>query len=110
MSKSGQEILDKVLEGPPTPLAELEPDAPADLLTIVKQAMARDSAKRYSSAKQLAEDLRRFETGQLVSVHEYSTAALVKRWMRRHRAAVSVAVVMVVVLWNPPEAPATNPA
>src|SRR5262249_32906717 len=45
-----------------------------------------------------AEDLRRYQTGQLVGAHRYSLRQLLSRWLRRHRAAVSVAVVATVVL------------
>ncbi len=44
---------------------------------------------RYPSARELAEDLRRFQTGRLVSVHAYSRGTLVRRWLRRYRAPVA---------------------
>ncbi|MEO8705166.1 MAG: serine/threonine-protein kinase [Kofleriaceae bacterium] len=88
----------RVLADPPPALASLEPDVPADLLAIVARAMAREARDRYPSAGELAEDLRRFQTGQLVGAHRYSTWQLVKRWLRRHRTAVTVAAAAVVVL------------
>jgi serine/threonine protein kinase len=88
----------RVLAGPPPPLESLEPEVPPDLLAIVRRAMARDAGERYPSAGELAEDLRRFQTGQLVGAHRYSTWQLVKRWLRRHRTAVTVAAAAVVVL------------
>jgi tetratricopeptide (TPR) repeat protein len=96
--QSAQELLSHVTGGAPTALDELEPDAPPELRTIVHKAMARDAAARYSTAEALAEDLRRFETGQLVSAHEYSTGALLRRWVRRHRASVGIAAVAVIAL------------
>lgn len=96
--RSADELLSQVKTTPPTPLSALEPKAPADLLTIVAKAMARDPAERYATAGEMTEDLRRFEAGQLVSARDYSTLALVKRWLTRHRAAVAVAAVMVVAL------------
>jgi tetratricopeptide (TPR) repeat protein len=91
-------ILAAVTAGPPPPIAELQPGLPIDLITIVSLAMSRDPAARYPSAKPLAEDLRRFQAGQLVSTHRYSTRELVRRWLRRHRTAVSVAAVSMLVL------------
>lgn len=91
-------LLDRVKTAPPTAVGQLEPDTPADLLAIVDKAMSRDPRDRYSNARRLADDLKRFETGQLVGAHEYSTWQLVTRWGRRHRAAVSVAAVMALVL------------
>jgi eukaryotic-like serine/threonine-protein kinase len=95
--RTSREVLARVLEGPPRPLAERVPDVPRDLAAIVGKAMAREPAGRYPSARELAAELERFETGQLVGVHEYSTRELVARWMRRHRAAVVVGAIAVIL-------------
>ena len=100
--KNLQEVLLQVLVGPPTSLAEkLAADGgqvKPELITIVERAMARDRDDRYPSAQELAADLRRFQTGQLVSVHQYKTWTLVKRWIRKHRAPLGVAVAAVAIL------------
>ena len=57
----------------------------------------RPSSKRRWPARPriaLAEDLRRYLDGQLVRAHHYPPAALLVRWLRRHRAAVTVALVL----------------
>src|SRR5262249_25899035 len=50
------------------------------------------------SARELAEDLRRFLTGQMVSAHRYSSAVRARRWLRRHRGQAVVAAVALVAL------------
>ncbi|HUS66817.1 MAG TPA: protein kinase [Kofleriaceae bacterium] len=80
-------------DAPPLPEA-----APAELRAITHKAMAKGAADRYATAAQLAEDLVRFQTGQLVGSHRYTTWQLVARWMGRHRAAVAVAGVAAAVL------------
>src|SRR5262245_34191083 len=60
--------------------------------------MARDTASRYPSAEEFADDLRRFLTGQLVGAHRYSLVELLRRFARRYRAALSVAVASLAVL------------
>jgi eukaryotic-like serine/threonine-protein kinase len=92
------EVMQRVLAEDPRPISELEPGVPVDLQTIVVRAMARDRAKRYPSAKELASDLKRFQTGQLVAAHRYTRGELLKRWLRRHRGAVVVASVAVLAL------------
>jgi tetratricopeptide (TPR) repeat protein/tRNA A-37 threonylcarbamoyl transferase component Bud32 len=97
-SKSVDDLMRRVKAGPPTPITELHPDAPRDLLAIVDKAMARTASQRYASAAELAEDLNRFAAGQRVRAHDYSSWHLVARWLGRHRAAVGVAAVMAAAL------------
>jgi WD40 repeat protein len=92
------EILGHVQAGPPEPLATRQPGIPEDLLTIVNKAMARSRAHRYPSARELAEDLRRFQTGQIVGAHSYSRGELVRRFGRRYRAALSVGTAALLLL------------
>ncbi|HVK83140.1 MAG TPA: WD40 repeat domain-containing serine/threonine-protein kinase, partial [Kofleriaceae bacterium] len=96
--KTSEELLIKVLSKAPTPLGELAEGIPTDLITIVAKAMARDPAERYATARELATDLKRFQTGQLVGAHSYSRWALVKRWLQRHRGAVTVGALSLVAL------------
>ena len=93
-----QAVLDRVIAGPPRPLAMVVPGVPGELATIVRKAMARDPEARYPNAIALAEDLRRFTTGQLVSAHSYSTWALLRKKLERHRGVVAVGLASMVVL------------
>jgi WD40 repeat protein len=96
-SGSSAEVISQVKEASPRPVLEVVPDAPADLAAIVTRAMEREPSNRYAHAGLLAEDLARFQTGQLVRVHGYSIAELVKRWVRRNRS-LTVATAAFVVL------------
>jgi tetratricopeptide (TPR) repeat protein len=96
--KSSLEVVTAVISGPPVALADRQPGVPPDLLAIVDRAMARDPEARYPTARELAEDLRRFQAGQLVGAHRYSPGQIVMRWLRRHRAAVIVAGVAMAIL------------
>ncbi|HTM20681.1 MAG TPA: serine/threonine-protein kinase, partial [Kofleriaceae bacterium] len=87
----GDDVLAKVRAGPPPALEQRQPGLPRDLTAIVDKAMARDADARYPSARELAAELRRFQTGQLVSAHRYSLLERVRRFAARHRAAVAVA-------------------
>ncbi len=92
------DVVSRVIAGPPAALETVQPQVPPDLLAIVRKAMARDPMDRYRTAKELAEDLKRYQTGQLVSAHDYSTVTLFKRWVWRNRALVGFAAVAVVLL------------
>jgi tetratricopeptide (TPR) repeat protein len=93
---STNDVLAQVLGGPPPSLTERTPALPTDLVAIVQKAMMTNPAERYPTAKDMAEDLRRFAAGRLVSVHAYSFRALVRRWLQKNRAAVSVVGALLV--------------
>ena len=80
------------------PLAPRAPDAPPDLVAIVERAMAADPEARYPSAQQLAEDLKRWQAGRLVVAHHYTPGELARRFVRRYRAPILVAIASLVVL------------
>ncbi len=95
---TAQATLDRVLAGPPLPLSHAVPHVPGELATIVGKAMARDPEARYPNATALAEDLRRFQTGKLVSAHSYTAWSLVKKKLAQHRGVVAVAVASTLAL------------
>ena len=95
---SVQDVLASAQKGQVVPVEERQADAPPDLCAIVKKAMAAAPADRYPSAVELAADLRRFQTGQLVTARHYSTPALLVRWVARHRAIVIVVLLAAAAL------------
>ncbi|WP_375765483.1 serine/threonine protein kinase [Archangium gephyra] len=96
--KTSEQVLQRVVGGPPPPLSERQKHIPVDLLAIVTKAMARDPAGRYATARELAEDLRRFQTGQIVGAYHYSRMELLRRFVQRYRAAMAVTGVALVLL------------
>jgi len=90
-------ILLNVKRGGYPPLSTEEPQVPGELAAIVSKAMAPDPAQRYRSARELAEDLVRFQTGQLVLSHHYSAPELVRRWAKRHRALLVASAAFLAV-------------
>jgi tetratricopeptide (TPR) repeat protein/tRNA A-37 threonylcarbamoyl transferase component Bud32 len=91
-------VLERVARAEVRPLREIAPGLPGDLVAIVERAMAFEPEARYASAGELAADLRRFQTGQLVAAHRYSRGDLVRRFVKRHRAAVVFAALLISVL------------
>ncbi len=96
--KSVPEALAAAAAGSVEPVERREPEAPPDLVAIVRKAMAPSPSERYPTAQELAKDLVRFQTGQLVSAYRYSTRERLRRFVRRHRAAVLVASALSVAL------------
>jgi WD40 repeat protein len=98
LGQTSAEVLRKVLEESPKSLRDQQSGIAPDLLAIVRKAMARAVADRYPTAKELADDLRRFQTGQLVGAHVYTSKQLVARWIARHRTPVLIATVAALTL------------
>jgi hypothetical protein len=64
---SSTDVLLSVLLDEPPRLRTLDPGVPPALETIVQKCMEKEPARRYSSARTLAEDLGRFLAGQQIS-------------------------------------------
>ncbi len=95
---SAAELLREVKAGPPRPVDAIESTAPRDLVSIVEKAMARTPDARYPSARELSEELVRFQTGRMVEAHAYSPRERLLRLVRRHRSAVMVTVLATLLL------------
>jgi tetratricopeptide (TPR) repeat protein len=96
--ENARATLDAVLAGEPPPLDAARLGVAPDLVAIAQKAMARKASDRYADASALAGDLRRFATGQLVSVHAYALSTLLARWVAKHRVTLSVAAALIMVL------------
>ncbi len=95
---STRELLRDVRTGPPPSIGELAPGAPRDLVSIVTKAMARELDARYPSARELTEELNRFQTGRMVAAHAYSGLERALRVIKRNKAVVAVAALALVLL------------
>lgn len=91
---SAYEVMLKVAaqQSPPWP-KDAHERIPADLRAIVEMAMQNDPAKRYESAKAMAEDLERFLRGDWVTAR--SRTWMSKAWHRVRRYAAVAAVIAV---------------
>jgi serine/threonine protein kinase/formylglycine-generating enzyme required for sulfatase activity len=88
-----------VREGPPAPLLQECPHAPAELAAICERAMQREPAARYPDMAALADDLSAFLEGRVVEAFESGALAEARKWVRRNRAfaAALAATVLAVV-------------
>ncbi len=92
------DVVRRVLAGAPPPLHEVQSGVAQDLSTIVEKSMARAPVDRYPTALELADDLRRFQAGQIVGAHRYSPRDLARRFTRRYRPALLVGLAALAVM------------
>jgi serine/threonine-protein kinase len=80
----------QMLENEPVPPRQLQPKVPRDLETICLKCLQKEPRKRFATAEELAEDLRRFGEGRPVQARRTPPWERAWRWCRRHPAAVVV--------------------
>jgi serine/threonine protein kinase/tetratricopeptide (TPR) repeat protein len=83
-----EEILSRIASAEPVAPRKLERSVPRDLETVVLKAMEKDPARRYQSAQELADDLRRFLGAEPIRARRPGLTDRTAKWVRRHRAAV----------------------
>ena len=88
----GPELLRRLAEQDPRPLKQLQPKVPTDLQTVVHKAMARRREERYTTAQELADDLRRVLEGKPTVAKPPTVADRLAKWTRRHQGLVIAAV------------------
>jgi eukaryotic-like serine/threonine-protein kinase len=87
---SRQMLLLQVLHDDPRPLRQLHDKVPRDLETICLKAMAKSPARRYATAKELADDLQRWLRGEPIRARPVGQAARLWRWCWRNPVAVGL--------------------
>ena len=97
-ARLGEEVLRQIAFEEPRPPRRLNPALPVELETIVCKAMEKNPAERYTTAQELADDLRRYLEDRPIKAKRPTLLQRLKKWMRRHKAVVLTAGVAAVVL------------
>ncbi|HZN40672.1 MAG TPA: serine/threonine-protein kinase, partial [Planctomycetota bacterium] len=97
---SWDQLFHKILAGSLSNCRKLNPRIPHDLRTVIEVAMDREPAKRYATAEQFADDLRRVRSFEPIKARAAGPLQRVVKWSRRHpgRAASLLSGVLAVVL------------
>jgi WD40 repeat protein/serine/threonine protein kinase/tetratricopeptide (TPR) repeat protein len=96
--KDRQELLRQIAFEEPARPRRLNKAIPAELETIVLKALEKNPADRYTSAQELADDLRRFLDHRPVQAQRPTVFQRVRKWARRHRPIVVILAVSLAVL------------
>jgi tRNA A-37 threonylcarbamoyl transferase component Bud32 len=86
----------QVLEDEPRPPRRLNEQVPRDLETICLKAIAKPPSRRYQTAQEFADDLRRFLEGKPIQARRVGVAERIWRWSRRNPLAASLLLAVCV--------------
>lgn len=90
-------VLTQILDREPIAPRKLAPDLPRDLETIILKCVAKNPGDRYATARELADDLRRFLAGDPIRARRAAPWERARRWIRkRRRSAGAVAAAAAV--------------
>jgi tetratricopeptide (TPR) repeat protein len=91
-------LLVQILNDEPPSPRKLNSRIPRDLETICLKCLEKDPARRYSTAEQLANDLRCFLAEQPIKARPISAAARVWRWCKRNAMVAGSVTVTITAL------------
>jgi len=91
-------LLKAIVEQEPPRPSKFFPGVPHELEIICLKCLVKEPSQRYGSAKELAEDLRRWLEGRAILARPVSVAARVRQWMHRNPALATVSLLLLLAL------------
>jgi serine/threonine protein kinase/Tfp pilus assembly protein PilF len=95
--RDGPALLRQIEQQEPLSLRQWQPALPADLETVVLKALAKRREERYTTARELAEDLRRVLEGKPTLAKPPTLPDRLHKWARRHKRLVGTVAAACVV-------------
>jgi WD40 repeat protein/serine/threonine protein kinase len=86
-------LIAQVMHAEPARPRQIEPEVPRDLETIVLKALERDPERRYQTADELADELKRFVAGEPIRARRVSAWQRLVLWARRRPAVAALVAV-----------------
>jgi hypothetical protein len=93
-----QEVLRKVHEEDPVPPRRLQKDVPRDLETVCLKCLRKEPKKRYATAQELADDLRRFLNGEPIRARPQGPLEKLERAVRKRPRRSAAAGLLLLAL------------
>jgi eukaryotic-like serine/threonine-protein kinase len=92
------DTIDAVLRREPQRPRQFRPGVPIDLETICLKCLEKQSARRYASAQEVADELDRFLRDEPIHARPISWLGRSRRWCRRHPAIAALSAATAVLL------------
>src|SRR5262249_4382088 len=92
------ETLEQISTAEPVPPSRANPKVPRDLETICLKCLQKDPQRRYASARDLADDLRRFREHRPIRARPTPWWERAWKWARRRPAVAALTATLVLVV------------
>jgi serine/threonine protein kinase len=87
-----QELLHQIASSDPRPPRRVKPSIPVELDIIIQKAIAREPERRYSTAQEMGDDLRRFLEHRPILAVPPTLYERASKWARRHKPVIGSAI------------------
>ncbi len=93
-----RDVLDNILKATPARPSTVRRQINDEVETIALKCLSKEKERRYQSAGELARDVQRYLKGEPIEAKRDSGWYVLKKSLRRHRAAVAVAAAFLLIL------------
>jgi serine/threonine protein kinase/tetratricopeptide (TPR) repeat protein len=97
-AETPMQTIHQVISQEPVPPSRLQMNLPRDLETVCLKCLEKEAAKRYPSAADLADDLRRFLECRPVVARPVGRAGRLWRWSRRNPIVAALSGLLLLVV------------
>lgn len=87
-------LLNQILYDEPRPPRALRKSVPSELEIIVLKCLEKEADRRYATARELADDLRRFLAHEPIRARRATPVQRLRKWARRHPSLVWASAVL----------------
>lgn len=89
---TGLEILERIIRDEPRPPRSLQPELPREIETIILKAIEKEPSRRYQTAGEFAEDMRRWLEGEPIRARRSGVLYRLRKRLTKNRAILAVTV------------------
>ena len=94
---SREQLIQQIVVASPPSLRTVAPEVPLDLATVIEKAIDQDPDRRYSTAGELAEELRRIQNGEPILARRVGLFEKAWKWCQRNSLVASLFAGLVVL-------------